>query len=157
MKAYIISIAVSSVICAVINMITPENWSKYISVVTGLVITVCIAQPIISIISDDGIGEIEYTAKEHRTDGETVLYDEIKEELEKRINEDARQRLKTDFGRNCEVSSVVKMNNGAVSGVKSINISGDKIDAVIIGKMREIYGADEVKYVGTEKSTKKSE
>ena len=85
------------------------------------------------------------------------LYDEIKEELEKRINEDARQRLKTDFGRNCEVSSIVKMNNGAVSGVKSINISGDKIDAVIIGKMREIYGADEVKYVGTEKSTKKSE
>jgi hypothetical protein len=41
--------------------------------------------------------------------------------------------------------------------VKSIEISGDKIDAVIIGKMREIYGADEVKYVGTEKSIKKSE
>ena len=146
MKAYIISIAVSSVICAVINMITPENWSKYISVVTGLVVTICIAQPIISIISDDGIGEIKYTAQEHRTDGKKVLYTEIKEELEKRINTDAKQRLKSDFGRNCEVRSVVKMNNGTVTGIRSITISGDKIDAVIIGKMREIYGADEVKF-----------
>lgn len=36
MKAYIISIAVSTVISAVVTMITPEKWSKYVGIVTGL-------------------------------------------------------------------------------------------------------------------------
>ena len=42
--------------------------------------------------------------------------------------------------------------NGEVSGVKSIYVYGDRIDAVIIGRLREMYGAEEVKYVGLEKT-----
>ena len=67
MKSYIISIAVCTVICAVVNMLTPENWKKYVGVVTGLVITLSIASPIIGIFGNDFLSEFSYTAK---TNGE---------------------------------------------------------------------------------------
>ena len=153
MKAYIISIAVCTVICAVVNMLTPEKWIKYVGIVTGLVITLSIASPIIGIFGNDFLNGFSYTAKTNGEKGEAVLYNEIKTQLEERINSDAKDRLSEGFGKNCSVRTTVKMtDNGEVSGVKSIYVYGDRIDAVIIGKLREIYGAEEVKYVGLEKT-----
>lgn len=158
MKAYIISIAVATVISAVVSMITPEKWSKYVSVVTGLVVTVCIAQPIMSLVHADVFEEFTYSAARNRSEGEKVLYEKIKTELEKRIADDAKQRLKTEFGKTCEAQAGVTMTeNGEVAGVKIINIYGDKIDAVAIGRLREVYGAEEVKYIGHKKTAQKSE
>lgn len=158
MKAYIISIAVATVISAVVSMITPEKWSKYVSIVTGLVVTVCIAQPIISLVHADMFEGFSYKAEYSRSEGEKVLYSQIKEELEKRIADDAKQRLKTEFGKTCEAEAVVAMTeNGEVAGVKTIFIYGDKIDAVAIGRLREVYGAEEVKYIGYKKTAQKSE
>ncbi len=158
MKAYIISVAVSTVVCAVINMLTPEKWTKYVSVVTGLVVMVCIASPVMGLLNKDVFTEVSYTAKRTQSEGEAVLYGEIKKELEGRINRDVIARLKTDFMRDCQaVSEVAMTNTGEVTGVKSIYIYGDKIDAVIKGELREIYGAEEVLYIGTEKTASKSE
>lgn len=158
MKAYIISIAVSTVISAVVAMITPEKWSKYVSIVTGLVVTVCIAQPIINLVHTDVFEGFTYKAAHSRSEGEKVLYSQIKEELEKRIADDAKQRLKTEFGKTCEAQVGVTMTeNGEVAGVKTIFIYGDKIDAVAIGRLREVYGAEEVQYIGHKKTLKKPE
>ena len=153
MKAYIISIAVCTVICAVVNMFTPEKWIKYVGIVTGLVITLFIASPIIGIFGNDFLSEFSYTAKTNGEKGEAVLYNEIKTQLEERINADAKSRLSKDFAKDCSVRTTVNMtDNGEVSGVKSIYVYGDRIDAVIIGRLREMYGAEEVKYVGLEKT-----
>lgn len=158
MKAYIISIAVSTVISAAVTMITPEKWSKYVSIVTGLVVTVCIAQPIINLVNADVFEGFTYKAGHSRSEGEKVLYSQIKEELEKRIADDAKQRLETEFGKTCEAQAGVTMTeNGEVAGVKTIFIYGDKIDAVVIGRLREVYGAEEVKYIGHKKTLKKPE
>ena len=134
-------------------MLTPENWKKYVGVVTGLVITLSIASPIIGIFGNDFLNGFSYTAKTNGEKGEAVLYNEIKTQLEERINSDAKSRLREDFAKNCSVRTTVKMtDNGEVSGVKSIYVYGDRIDAVIIGRLREMYGAEEVKYVGLEKT-----
>ncbi len=158
MKAYIISIAVSTVISAVVNMITPEKWSKYVGIVTGLVVTMCIAQPVISLMHADAFEGFSYNSTENSREGEKVLYAQIKSELEKRISEDITKRLKSEFGKTCKVQTEVTItDNGEVSGVKSVAVYGDKIDAVAIGRLRHVYGAEEVKYIGPEKTLKKSE
>ncbi|MBQ3124885.1 MAG: stage III sporulation protein AF [Clostridia bacterium] len=158
MKAYIISIAVATVISAVVSMITPEKWSKYVSIVTGLVVTVCIAQPIISLVHADVFEGFSYKAEQSKNEGEKVLYGQIKTELEKRIANDAKKRLETEFGKKCEVYTAVEMTTkGEVAGVRTIQIYGEKIDAVAIGRLREVYGAEEVKYIGYKKTAQKPE
>ena len=77
MKTYIISIAVSTVIAAVVNMITPEKWSKYVGIVTGLVVTVCIAQPVISLMHADVFEGFSYNSTQNSDEGEKVLYTQI--------------------------------------------------------------------------------
>ena len=158
MKTYIVSIAVSTVLCAVVNMLTPEKWSKYVSVVTGFVITICIAQPMISILNKDILDGVSYTVTTNTGEGEEVLYKEIKTQLESRIEEDAETRLRNEFSKECIVNANVNMAaDGQVEGVSLITVSGDKIDAVVIGRLREVYVAEQVKYVGTEKTDEKSE
>ena len=74
-----------------------------------------------------------------------------------KINDDAKKRLKTEFNKNCEVKSEVAVTEtGTVKGVLKMEISGDKPDAVAIGRIREVYGADEVNYVGVKKTAQKS-
>lgn len=149
MKAYLISIIVATLISAIINIITPEKWTKYVGVVTGIVVTVCIAQPIINIMRADVFGGISYTLKQSSNDGEKVLYSHIKEEMEKRISADVEARIKRDFGKECKAKTEITITeNGEVKGVKAITISGDKIDNIVIGKLREVYAPKEVKYAG---------
>ena len=158
MKAYIISVAAATVISSIMIMITPEKWSKYVGAVTGLVVTICIAQPIVSIMRADLFDGFSYPDTYAKTEGEGLLHQEIKTELEKRINDDAKTRLKSEFNKNCEVETEVELTKtGEVMGIKSMLIYGDKIDAVSIGRMRDVYGAEEVKYGGHKKTAQKSE
>lgn len=158
MKAYIISVAASTVISSIMVMITPEKWSKYVGAVTGLVVTICIAQPIVSIMGTDVFGGISYPDTYAKIEGEAMLYHQIKQELENRISNDAKARLKSEFNRNCEVEAEAEIKKtGEVTGIKSILVYGDKIDTVSIGRLRDIYGAEEVRYAGNKKTAQKSE
>ncbi len=157
-KSYILSIALATVLGAVMNILTPDKWQKYVGVVTGLVVMLSIAGPIISLIGNDTLSGISYTAETTRTRGEYELYNKVKAELIKRINDDVAKRLKAEFGRTCTAKAEVEMTaSGEVRGVETIHIYGDKIDAVAVGRLREVYGAKEVKYVGFEKAAQKSE
>ena len=153
MKAYIITIAVSTVVCAVINMLTPEKWTKYVGVVTGLVVMLSVAQPVTGLINHNLSDGFSYTARPDLRGGEAVMYNEIKTQLEARISEAVRAELKDRFGKDCQVETVVAMrDDGEETGISSIYVYGDRIDAVAIGSLREEYGAEEVKYLGIKKT-----
>lgn len=158
MKGYIISVAAVSVVSAVITMITPEKWGKYVGIVTGLVVTVCIARPIINIMHADIFADFPIGVAENKTNGESLFYDKVKTGLEKRISDDAENILKGEFGKKCEVYTEAKTGvEGTVSGVAKIVVYGDKIDYTAMGRLREIYGAEEVKYGGNKKTDEKPE
>lgn len=158
MKSYIMSVAVTSVISAVMNIITPEKWSKYVGIVTGLVVTICISRPIIALVDADIFNGMENVSNTVATDSEQLLKGEIKNELENRIEEDIEVRLKTEFGL-CVMAEVgLRTNeNAEILGVEKVVLYGDKLDAVVIGRIREVYRAEEVKYAGTEKTLEKTE
>lgn len=149
MGAYIIGIVASTVMAAVISMLTPDKWDKYVGVVTGIVVTICIARPIINLINVDlfeGISNVETTAV---TDASGVYAEEIKKEMESRVAMDVKDRLKTEFGKDCMVSVTVNVTQeGEVLGVSTISVRGDKIDAVAKARLREVYNATEVNYAG---------
>lgn len=158
MRVYIISIAAATIISAIISMLTPQRWEKYVGVVTGLAVTICIGQPIIRLVGGNSFESAAFEVERHSTEGRLAFRDEVKKGLESRIESDAKARLKTEFAADCGVvAEVVVTDEGEVREIASIKISGDKIDAAAIGRLREIYGAAEVKYVGAEKTAKKSE
>lgn len=158
MKGYIISVAAVSVISAVITMITPEKWGKYVGIVTGLVVTICIARPIINIMHADIFADFSVRVADNKTNGESLFYDKVKSELENRISDDAENRLKAEFGKECDVYTEAKADGeGNVSRVSKIIVYGDKIDYTAVGRLREVYGAEEVKYGGNKKTAEKSE
>lgn len=158
MRVYIISIAAATIISAIISMLTPQRWEKYVGVVTGLAVTICIGQPIIRLIGSNSFEGTAFSTERHSTEGRLVFRNEVKKGLEERIESDAKARLKTEFAADCSViAEAVVTDEGEVREIASIKISGDKIDAAAIGRLREIYGAAEVKYIGAEKTAKKSE
>ncbi len=149
MGTYIIGIVGATVIGAVISVLTPDKWDKYVGVVTGVVITICIARPIISLIDKDFLGEIGEIDRGSITQGTDVYATEIKKEMESRLAMDIKDRLKTEFGKNCVARVEVMVSEmGEVLGVDLISVRGDKIDAVAKSRLREIYGAREVEYAG---------
>lgn len=149
MASYIITIVTATVIAAVISVLTPEGWNKYVGVVTGIVVTVCIARPVISIVNGNFAEDFKISYKTQQTDGEGVFAKEIKREMEYRIATDIRERLRSEFGRECSASvSVAVKESGEISGVNSIRVRGDRIDNIMIGRLREVYGATEVSYEG---------
>ena len=149
MGAYILAIVGATVIGAVISVLTPDNWDKYVGIVTGVVITLCIARPVVSLINEDIFTNVPDVKSQSLVTGEMLFKDEVKRELQSKIAMDVKEKLKSEFGRECvarvEVSVMV---NGDISGVDRILVRGDKIDAVAKSRLREIYGAREIIYEG---------
>lgn len=159
MKEYIISIASAAVISAVVSIITPEKWAKYVSIVTGLVIVLCIAQPIFSIFKSDVYNDIEFKSSVTDLDGKAVLVQEIKKELKDRVENDTENRLKTEFGFECNVEADISANEkGEITGVNCITVYGRrKPDTEVVSRLKEVYGVNEVKYGGYNENSEKSE
>ncbi len=145
-RAYIVIIAAAAVMSAAVNMLSPEKWQKYISVVTGLVMALCIGRPIFAMLNTDIFEGIKYETKQNEADGQTRFATEVKKELEHRIAEDVKNRLKREFGAECDAEADVSVNSaGQISGVNSITVYGGGIDNAAIGRLREVYGAKSVR------------
>lgn len=149
MSEYIIGIVGATIIAAVISVLTPEKWDKYVGIVTGIVITLCIAKPVISLMDENVFAGGFEVRQESVTEGQEIFANEIRKEMESRIALDVKERLKSEFGKNGVARVTVSVSpQGEFLGVEEILIRGDKVDAVAKSRLREIYGAQEVKYAG---------
>lgn len=152
MKAYIISIAGAAVLSAIVNMLSPEKWNKYIGIVTGLVITLAIGSPILSMMHTDVFSGFGFTDDGLSTIGTEQFYYEIRSELERRVENDVRSRMMTEFGTECTAEAEAQMSpDGQITGIGRITIYGEHLDNAAIGRLREVYGAAEVIIGGDKK------
>lgn len=158
MRTYIISVAAAAVIAAVVNMIAPEKWTKYVGMATGLVVVMCIAQPVFTLFHEDVFEGFRAEAQVSEADGDILLRSEIKAELERRVEEDAAARLRSEFNRECTVDAEIAVNSaGEIEGVESLRVYGKKIDSAALARLREVYGVSEVTYEGYRENIKKPE
>lgn len=152
------TIAVSAIVAAAVNMLSPEKWQKYTAVVSGLVMVLCIGRPVFDLAHTDIFAGFNFKNESIAAEGERQLRMELKKELEQQLAEDVRSRLNREFGRDAAVRvSVDTDKSGMITGVDSIVVYGKGFDNAALGRLREIYGAREVKIGGNKKVSAKAE
>jgi hypothetical protein len=143
MKAYILTVIGATLLSAFAGNLAPDKWQKYVKVITGLVLIICILSPIKSLVSVDLFDDFEisdYDVPKGKTQAEIVI-----SELEEKICEDIEARMKKEF--NISVSAQVEIDvnsEGEIVGVRSIYLTGERITAAAAARLKEIYGAVEV-------------
>lgn len=158
MKSYIISIAVSAIIAAVVNMISPDKWAKYTGIVTGLVVVLCIGRPILELANTDVFAGFSFDERVLSNEGEKEFRNEVKNELQRQLEGDIKTKVKDEFGRDCSASVTIGVNEtGEITGVDKIIIYGRGFDNAVTGRLRELYGAKEIVTDGSEKVSQKTE
>lgn len=158
MRQYIISIAVSAVVSAIVGIITPDKWDKYVRIITGLVIVLCIANPVLSLLRSDVFEGFSYSNTVTLNNGEEMLKGELISELSSRIENDIAERIKNEYNRSNTARVDISVNDeGSIAGVNKIVLYGDSMTDAVYKRMKEVYGTNEVTYGGTEKNTSKSE
>lgn len=158
MKLYIMTIAVSAIVAAAVNMLSPEKWQKYISVVTGLVMVLCIGRPIFELAHTDVFSGFHFNNESIADEGERQLRMELKKELELQLAGDVQSRIRQEFGRTAQARVRVGVDDGGlITGVESIVIYGKGFDNAVTGRLRDVYGAREVKIGGNKKVSEKAE
>lgn len=158
MRTYIISVAGAAVLSAVINMLSPERWGKYIGVLTGLVVAATIVRPILSLADKDFFSDIQIKTDVASETGMDVFYSELRAELENRVAGDIKERLLHEFGTDSEVSVEARAaKDGRISGIGRITVHGGRLDNAAAARLYDIYDAEEVIINEHKKVYKKTE
>ncbi|MBQ3037907.1 MAG: stage III sporulation protein AF [Clostridia bacterium] len=145
MRDYLMNITGAVLISVFCDVLLPDKWSKYVKTITGLMITAAIISPLGSFnIIPDMSGFISEAGRLEE-EGEQVRNNMILEELEKNIEEDIRERFLKEFNREVSADVSVETNSdNEITGVKSIRLTGNKIDENMINRINEIYAPTEV-------------
>ena len=142
MSEYILTIIGASLLAAMTNLISPDKWRPYIRMATGLVVMTVILAPIAAI---RGI-EFKTEFAPPQTvfeDGEQLQLETVKEELERRVAEDAKMRLENEFGITAEVRATVKTNSDMqIERVEEILVSGAPLTDRAKNRLAEVYGLE---------------
>ncbi len=140
MKAYIITIIGATLLAAMAGILAPEKWRSYVQVITGLVIISCIVSPVTAVVKSDifrGFDSVEKNIE----NSENLQAELVMEELEKRINDDIAARMLKEFNLSVRADCDIRVDSeGAIEGVDSVRIYGDKLTDHARGRLCEVYG-----------------
>lgn len=144
MKAYILTIIGATLLSAYASNLAPESWRKYVRIITGLVLIICILSPVKSLVSTDLFADFDITELgevKGKTQEEIVV-----SELGQRIEDDIAARMKKEFDLNVGAEVEISVNEeGEIEGVKEIRVSGDTLTNAAKSRLCEVYGVTEVK------------
>lgn len=143
MKEYLMRIIGAVLICVFADMLLTEKWSKYIKIITGLIIISAISSPIQKPLKLDFKKYFNET-KQFETDGIKYSVELIKKELEKTLENDINKRFIDEFKQDIKAEVEVSLNDeNKISGVEKINLIGS-INQEMINRINEIYAPEEV-------------
>ena len=141
MKEYLMRIIGSVLICVFADMLLTEKWSKYIKIITGLIIISAISAPFQKPLNLD-FKEYFNETKKLETDGMEYSIELIKKELEKSLENDINKRFIDEFKQDIKTQVNVSLNDeNKISGVEKINLIGT-INQKMIDRINEIYAPE---------------
>ena len=144
MKGYIISVIGAALLASAASMLAPEKWSKYINIITGLVVICTIISPVAKISPEDIFSSFT-SEPELVQEGEELRQTLIEEELEKRINEDIEQRLEQEFNIKCRAQCKISADaEGKIERVEKITIYDAELPPKAAARLCEVYGIDKI-------------
>ena len=119
MNAYLIKVISAAVLSAITQSLAPEKWKKYLNAITGIMIISVIVSPIFELKKIDLFSDFTYNS----SIDEYAQKKAVCKELEKRVSEDAANRLKTQLGGEYKVETTLEVNNDyEIVGVKEMRI-----------------------------------
>ncbi len=140
MKAYIITIIGATLLAAMAGILAPEKWRSYVQVITGLVIISCIISPLTTVVKSDIFSGFD-SVEENIENSENLQTELVMEELKKRVNEDIEARMMKEFNLSVRADCVIRVDSeGAIEGVDSVRIYGDKLTDRARNRLCEVYG-----------------
>ncbi len=143
MKSYLMNIIGAVLICVFTDIVLPDKWSKYIKIITGLIIITAIASPLENKLNLDFSEHIDQ-AQKFQSNGEEYTALLIKEELENTIKTDIEQRILDEFDKEIECNVSVGLNSeNKISGILRVNLIGD-VNSKMLSRIEEIYAPKEV-------------
>lgn len=147
MREYIILVAMASIISALVDILSPENWRKYIRIVTGFLILAVLISPVAK------FKNIEiFDAQESFQASEIPARDMVAEELQKRVERDIEERILVEFKR--EATAIAELDIDSehrIRGVKRIRLSLKKAPDGLRERLLEVYGCENIEF-GTDKN-----
>lgn len=145
MRTYIMSVIGAALLSAAASVLTPEKWRKYVNIAAGLIIICVVVSPIGRVSVSELLPSFEESGEEITRSGEELREQLIKEELEKRINNDIEERLKTEFNIEARAECSVGVNgSGEISGVSAIRVYGADLTDAAEKRLCEVYGVEEI-------------
>ncbi len=143
MKAYLMKIIGAVLICVFTDMLLTEKWSKYVKIITGLIIISAIIAPLEKPLKLD-FKEYFNETNELTINGEEYRFELVKKELENSLSKDIKSRFIEEFNQDIEAQVYISLNEeNKISGVKKINLIGN-INQKMIDRINEIYAPGEV-------------
>ncbi len=145
MADYISSIICAGILSGAASLLSPEKWRKYVGVITGLIVICAVIAPLSDVRVEDIFSSISESNTESVTEeGEELRMDMVEEELQKRVEEDVEKRLNDEFGISAEAHVEIGVDDeGKITGVKKIEVSGERLTEAAKKRLCEVYGIEE--------------
>ena len=143
MKEYLMRIIGAVLIYVFADMLLTEKWSKYIKIITGLIIISAISAPFEKPLNLN-FKEYFNESKKLETNGIEYSVELVKKELEKSLANDINSRFIEEFNQDIEARVDVSLNEeNKISGVEKINLIGE-VNQKMVDRINEIYAPKEV-------------
>ena len=140
MKEYIITVAAAALVAALTDILSPEEWGKYIKIVVGFLILSIVLTPVAKLKN----AELALPYYDSEITDEPIR-DKVTAQCEQNIADDIEERVKKEFGIECAAAVKLDLDeNRNITGVKSILISVHKNPPKMVERIREIYGCSKV-------------
>lgn len=143
MKAYIMTIIGATILSAYAANFAPDSWRKYVRIITGLVLIICVLSPVKSLIGVDLFADFDISdvsGVKGKTQTELIA-----QELTERVEADIEERLRKEFGLSASANVKISVNDkDEIEGVKEIRVSGGRLSTAAKSRLSEVYGTDEV-------------
>ncbi len=143
MDKYLTTLITAAVLSAVAKNVSPERWQKYISVITGIMLVSVIVSPLFEFAKVDLFEEFSYTEETNML----AQHEAVKEELEKRVSEDAKNRLANELGGEYRVETKLLINkNNEIEGVKEMIVWTREKEAPVRRILGAVYSPQKISF-----------
>ncbi|MCX7715226.1 MAG: stage III sporulation protein AF [Clostridia bacterium] len=138
MKEYITVIVGAALLSVFADIVSPEQWRKYIKIITGLVIISVIIAPVAKMRNIDLSFDVDDNFTIEETGSQKKL---VADELRRLVQNDAKQKIKEKYGLDADVKASIKLNeNMEIERVEKMIVYIDNPPETLKAYIAEIYG-----------------
>ena len=143
MREYMITVIGGAVLAALAHTLSPEKWTKYIKIVTGIMIVSIIVSPVSVMIHGDMFSDFEEsTYIEENLHEKAVI-----SQTEQKLSEDVVSRIKSELGEDITAEVILAVSDVMqVEGVDIIKVWNGQNRERIKKILTEVYSPSEISF-----------